>query len=248
MTPTTTLPAGEADEIVNRLRARQNEVQAFAGRGTIRINTRDNRHYFQVTTVAERPDRLRLQALDLMGRPAMTMTSSDNQLAYLDYGKAVLYQGPATEENFERLFPLGLTVTDLITLLSGGQPLSKYETAKLETVSEPGRKIWRLSLFRPAGGYVERIYLQPDDLTVLRAEIGPPGKGPIYRLEYDQYETVDQRNVPHRVKVADLESGTEMIVEYEEVKVNPTLPSKLFILTAPPGVRVAPISGEDAPL
>jgi hypothetical protein len=248
LTPKPTKPDTGADEIVDRLRKRQAEVKTFAGRGTIRIKTRDNRHYFQVTTVAARPGRLRLQALDFMGRPAMTMAADANQLGYLDYRKAVLYNGPATEENFNRLFPLGLSVSDLITLLGGGQPLSKYETASLETVREPGRQLWRLSLFRPHGGYVERLYLKPDTLEVVTAEIGPPGKGPLFRLEYDQYKTVNHMNVPHYVRVADLESGTEMTVEYQEVKVNPTLPSNLFVLTAPPGVRVAPISGQDAPL
>ena len=183
-----------------------------------------------------------------MGRPAMTMAADAKQLGYLDYRNAVLYNGPPTEENFNRIFPLGLSVADLITLLSGGQPLSKYETARLETVREPGRQLWRLSLFRPNAGYVERLYLKPDTLEVVTAEIGPQGKGPLFRLEYDQYKNVSQMNVPHHVRVADLESGTEMIVEYQEVKVNPTLPSKLFTLSAPPGVRVAPISGQDAPL
>jgi hypothetical protein len=243
-----TKPDTEADEVVDRLRQRQAQVQTFAGRGAIRIKTRNNQHYFQVTTASERPGRLRLQALDFMGRPAMTMAADATQLGYLDYRNAVLYNGPATEENFNRLFPLGLGVTDLITLLSGGQPLSKYKTARLETVREPGRQLWRLSLFRPGGGYVERLYLKPDSLEVVSAEIGPPDKGPLFRLEYNQYKTVSRHSIPHYVRVADLESGTEMIVEYKEVKVNPTLPSKLFVLTAPPGVRVAPISGQDAPL
>ena len=236
-----------ADGLAARLRQKQKDLVRFAGKGSIEYHHGQAKYRFDFMVAAVRPDRLRLQAFDVVGRPVLTMTTDGERIDYLDYSEKKFYSGPATPDNFERLLPLGLKVSETITLLSGGQPLSAYEEARLEAETALGRETWRLSLFRTGQKQVERLWLPPNSLEVSRAEVGPPDKAPQFRLTYSDYrDTPDKPGVPlpFHIEAADRIGRDELIVDYQEIRYNPELNQNLFIQTPPPGLTAEPIPGD----
>lgn len=232
-----------AADIIQTLRKSQSEMNSFAGKGGINIQTADNQHYFQMMVAVQRPKSLRLQAFDFLGRPAMILIINEDELSYLDYGKSILYKGPATYENINKFLPLGLKVDDVITLLSGGQPLSAYRGIDVKKTQQLGQEVWQVTLLRTEKDLAETIWVRPDDLRIDRVEVGPRESRPTYSLDYAKYKQIvnDGRQTPHFIKASDLKSGTQLTITYDEVKVNPELPETLFILKPPAGVRVESI-------
>ncbi|MEW5722803.1 MAG: DUF4292 domain-containing protein [Thermodesulfobacteriota bacterium] len=237
------LPAPET--VVERLRERQDLVRTFAGRGSIKLKRDKSEHYLEVMVAAARPDRLRLQGFDFMGRPVLILAVDDKTLSFLDYRQARLFQGPATPENLSRFLPLGLSLPEVVALLSGGQPLAAYDRASLEARREVGGATWVLSLFRPRGDWVEKVWLTPGGLQVSRVELGHRGEKADYRLDFADYRTVEGRppaeTAPFQIKAADVQSTRELIISYTEVSLNPELPATLFQLEPPAGVVVEPL-------
>jgi len=232
------LPPAEA--LVNALRQNQARLQSFAGRGRLRFKDPWSHYSFDVTVAAVRPDRLRVQAFDLMGRPVMTLTANHEELSLLDYRQAVLYRGAATPENLSRFLPFNLRLEDVITLLAGQKPLGPFIRAEVELDRDFSGNYWRLDLVRPDGQLVDRIWMAPHSLTISRSEIGPPRQEPWFRLEFSDYQDLAGQATPFRIFLADLKNKAETSVLYEEFRIDPALPETLFSLTSPPGIKVAP--------
>lgn len=232
----------EAELLVDRLRQKQNLIRTFAGKGAITFNNPERRHYFEAMVLAERPGRLRLQAFDALGRPALTLTVNDEEINYLDYRAPKLYRGKATYENLSRIMPLGLNVSELITLLAGGQPLSLYERASLEKTTELGQDILLLSLQRPGGRYIEKMWLDKD-LKVKRMIVDEKGASEAFKLKYDKYNLVDEHYAPYHIHVMETAGKNELTINYDEVRINADLPSSSFTIKVPPGMTPEPLSG-----
>ncbi len=241
--PETPLPDVEA--VVALLRGRQNSVRSFAGRGSLQVKSPGSDYHLDMTVVAVRPDRLRLQAFDFMGRPVMLLTTDGDRLGFLDYRDEKMYQGAATPENFRRFLPLELSVPDVITLLSGGAPLSEYSRAALLRDPEPGRDRWRLNLLRPGGYFQESVWVSPPGTRLEKVEVAPPGEDAWMTLEYSGYAPADGWDSPHVLHMADHKARTGINIRYEEIRINPDLPGTLFNPPVPAGVQVLPIPDDD---
>ena len=244
LTPRKTESLLEAESLVRRLRARQARIRTFAGRGGMTFQQPDRKYYFDVTVVTARPDRLRIQAFDFMGRPVLIMTVNSQELSLLDYRAEVYQHGPPTQENVNRFLPLGLTVPALISLFSGGQPWPAYDRAAIHRERTLGRDTVVLSLLRPDGGWVERIWLSDPELRVDRVEMAPEGGQVEYALELSGYgspEGAGDEAVPRNIRARDLQADSTLMIEYKEVRVNPDLPETLFTVKPPPGVTVEPM-------
>jgi hypothetical protein len=245
--PLTPTPSPEAlppaEGLVQTLRQQQDQVRSFAGRGRLRLKTRRSQYHFEVMLAAVKPSQLLLQAFDPMGRPALTMTANTEEIVLLDYQAERFYRGEASAENFDRLLPLGVGVSDLINLMSGGQVLGEYGKVSVEPAGSGEEPLWRLSLIRPGGARVERLWLRPPGLLVAMAEMGPTVGDPEYRLGFEDYRQFEGGTAPFEIHLSALADGTDLTINYKEIKINPELPDKIFQLTPPAGLAVEPIPG-----
>ncbi|MBF0529553.1 MAG: DUF4292 domain-containing protein [Deltaproteobacteria bacterium] len=240
--------APTTDELINRIRAESASLKTFAGRGSIKINDRERQHYFEVMVAAAQPDRLRLQAFDFIGRPILTIITGGDQLRYLDYRQAKLVYGQATPENLRRMLPVAMQVPELVGILSGIPIVPVHERAEVNLDRTTGPETWIWSLFLPGGKWVDRFRLTRADNLIRQVDRGPVDGQSVLRLEYGNFKPVsetDGRQTPYHVSAADLKTQTELIIDYTEVKINPSLPEGLFTLPAPPGVKVEPIPGAE---
>ncbi|MBU2549262.1 MAG: DUF4292 domain-containing protein, partial [Proteobacteria bacterium] len=144
-------PLPGAAALVEHLREEQGRFTGFAGQGRIDLKDDRSQYHFKAMVAAVRPDRLRIQAIDVMGRPVLTLTVHGDTLQFLDYREEKMYQGKATRRNLNRFLPLGLDTADVITLLSGGQPLRSHDRAIVERDSGPGPAYWILNLVQGEG-------------------------------------------------------------------------------------------------
>ena len=50
--------------------------------------------------------------------------------------------------------------------------------------------------------------------------------------------------VPYLIKMTDIQAESELVVTYEEVKIDPELPAGFFTIEPPAGVESGPITAE----
>lgn len=237
-------PLPSPDSLALRLRERQAAIQSYAGQGRLRIKSPGSLYTFDLMVAAVRPDRLRLQAFDFMGRPVLTLITDGREMSLMDYRNSTMYRGAATSENLQRLIPVDLELAQIVTLLSGGQPLSQYVRGDVERKTEMGQEMWRLTLFRPGGDLVERVWLTPPQLRVNRVEVGPAREDAWFQLDFSEYRDVAGLPAPFHIMMADRKAQTEVTVDYEEFRINPPLPETLFLTPLPQGVKVVPFQGK----
>ena len=244
--PVTPLPLPRAETLVQRLRQRQAMIRGFIGQGRLQFKNQRSRYSFDLTVAAMRPDRLRLQTYNFLGRPVMTLTVNQKELSLLDYRKATLYRGPPTRGALGRFLPLDLNISEIISLLGGAHPISSFDQADVyrDTEVELGREYWRLSLVRPGGQVVERIWMVPPHLRVSRVEIGPPGEDALFRLNFSDYHDVADLAMPFQIFVEDLKARNEFTIDYEELQIYFTLPDRIFSLPLPSGFKAVPFPNQ----
>ncbi|MDY6851277.1 MAG: DUF4292 domain-containing protein [Thermodesulfobacteriota bacterium] len=223
-------------------------IQGFAGQGRLQFKNQRSRYSFDLTVAAMRPDRLRLQTYNFLGRPVMTLTVNQKELSLLDYRKATLYRGPPTRGNLGRFLPLNLDISEIISLLGGAHPISSFAQADVyrDTEFEIGREFWCLSLVRPGGHLVERIWMVPPHLRVSRVEIGPPNGDALFRLDFSDYRDVAGLAMPFQIFVEDLKARNEFTIDYEEFQIYSTLPDRIFSLPLPPGFKAVPFPDRES--
>ncbi len=233
-----------ADELVARLRQNETVIQRFAGRGGVRIQDKSGPHYFDMMVAVARPNKLRLVGYDPMGRPALTMTVDGREARILDHTQKSLRVGPASARNLDRFLPMGLGVSELVSLLSGGPVLGQLRRAKVEGGTELGREIWRLDISQADGKLDQSIWMTPPGNRLHRVEARVPGGAVSHRVEYRDHRDIEGRMIPFVVQMEDLTRGTTLTVTYKEVRINPELAPELFFVPAPPGVIQAPLEPE----
>ncbi len=238
-----TAPPPEAETLIQMLRQRQAQMKSFAGRGSMQFKSPGYNYHFDIMTASIRPNQVRLQAYDPLGRPALTMAANQKELSSLDYREAILYQGPATAENFGRFLPLGLGISDVITLFAGSPPMTPHIRATVKAKRLDNQDVWLLSLFKSGGRYVQRIWLTTTGSRALKAEIGPIDGKAILTFAFSSFQEQGGLAVPTIIQMSDIQEDAELIIKYQEIKVNPDLPENTFSIPTPPGVQVEPLPG-----
>jgi hypothetical protein len=232
--PPPDLSADPADLLaeVERTQARVERV-----RGEARVKITSPRGGGTVTqfVAAQRPDRLRLDALDFFGNPAAALVADGGRFALLDLRKGIYYRGAASPENLARLLPLAIPAEELVALLCGAAPIAPGRPAAVE----PGDGVLRLTI--EAADRVQRLdvgagaAVHASKVTALPGLPPPPGG---YDLEFDRFRERGGRSFPGFVRLVAPGSEVTLELSWKEIEVNAVLPEDGFTLVPPPGARI----------
>ncbi|MBW2060972.1 MAG: DUF4292 domain-containing protein [Deltaproteobacteria bacterium] len=233
-------PLPEASALVDHFRAQQGRIKSFVARGRLRVESPQVNYQAKITLAAVRPARFRLTAIDFFGRSMMTLASNQGEIFFLDHSRARLYRGPISQGTLKRFLPFNLKISDIITFFVGGVILSSHQEAEVSRV-EPG--LWRLSLLGPNKATKERIYLDPLNRRVLRIEMSFKAEDGLMQIEFSDYRDLEGQEIPFHIRLTDRQEKAELILDYQELKLDFELPDRLFNLSAPPGVEVIDLPG-----
>lgn len=236
-------PVPPPDTVIDYYAQRQAQIQKFAGQG--RIYFKDDRLQYngESYVLAITPDSLKIRANDPMGRPVLTLSASGGNLSVLDHTKERLFQGAASRDNISRFMVIDFEIPDLITLLSGGQPLTSDGKATMEKVRESGQTLLLLTNITP--NMVQKIWLSPNGKEVRKASYEKTGKPGIINIEYTKYKDINGILMPHRIQVR--QGKSELTVEYSEVNFNnPKVTPELIPIKTQKTIRPEPIPGTRA--
>jgi hypothetical protein len=196
-----------------------------------------------------------------------TLTTGDRHFTLLDQRERKFYEGPATACNIARLTEVPIEPPVLVGLLGGQAPVLVHRDADLSMEwSKDGYYLIRVPSTRGASEEI-RIVPTPDDfqkpwsaqrMRVLDVRVAQQGIE-LYHAMLESHEWASTApaqvdpdgidppippsgpactvEVPRRIHIEVKESGGDLLLRYDDAKLNPPLPAGVFSQPVPAGVQ-----------
>jgi Domain of unknown function (DUF4292) len=226
-------------ELLAQVRAAQGRVRTVRGEARVRADGEGVKGAVRELVAAEKPDRLRVDALDFFGNPVATLAASGGRLALYDSRARVFYRGAATPRNLARLVPLPLPADALVTILCGSAPLLDGRAVR----AEPGKGFVALEL---EGDRRKQELEIGERAEVQRSTLSGDGG---YALRFENSRSRPGGRLPDDVRLRSDAPRVSIDLHWTDVEVNAGLDAGLFHLDPPRGARVVDLDagGGDVP-
>lgn len=217
---------------------------------------RDARVRGTVLMMAERPDRVRFDAMTQFG-PAAVLTSDGEAFALTDLRENRFFAGPTCAENIALLLGIPMEAEDIGRVLFGESPV----LVATERSVECDGGSYRVHLRAEDGARQELVYdvRQADVESApeaqrlrLRESVLHAADGSLFwRIRWDDHRFVpDPRSdasppegvsMPYRVQVELPAQGIDTLVRFERIEINVEIPEGAFTQDVRPGLSVEPV-------
>ncbi|GAB4210997.1 MAG: hypothetical protein OHK0013_32260 [Sandaracinaceae bacterium] len=217
---------------------------------------RDARVRGTVLMMAERPDRVRFDAMTQFG-PAAVLTSDGEAFALTDLRENRFFAGPTCADNIALLLGIPMEAEDIGRVLFGESPV--IEAAEREVSCDHGS--YRVTLRAADGARQTLVYdVRQSDLEGpieaqrlrLRESVLVGADGALsWRIRWDDHRfVVDPRSaaspqegvaMPFRVQVEIPAQSIDTLVRFEHIEINVDLPEGVFSQDVRPGLTVEPV-------
>jgi hypothetical protein len=213
-------------------------VRAIRAEARVDQHGKEGRVRGTVLMFVEQENRVRFDVMTQFG-PAVILTSNGKRFAYSDLRKSRFIEGSTCPENIRRLLGISLSAKQITLLLLGKTPVIENATSNIVCTSDGYYRI----TFIAADGFRQEIDLEPYEsdinappakqrLRLLRSEVfGPKGKSK-WRVTYDDYSAISIGNakidMPFRVRIEQPAIGTDTLVRFKKIDLNPKIPVQAF--------------------
>jgi hypothetical protein len=219
----------------------------------------DRRVRGTILMLLERPDRVRIDAMTQFG-PAAILTSDGPTFALTDLREERFLFGPTCPENVERLIGIPLGAPEVAQLLLGEGPrLAAAEDALAAAAGTIVCEGGTYRMTRRAGGRVQVLELEVDSgdaqkppeeqrLRLRRTEVRGPDGSLEWRVQWDDYRVVEDAAahaapgvsiaMPFRIRFEHPARGTDTLIRFASIELNPDVPSDAFVQRPRPGLAV----------
>lgn len=229
--PAARMPA--FDDALGHLKNRKEKLVSFAMQGEMEVFTPTEELYGDHHIEAMAPDRIRAEIIGPFGRPVLRLSVDSMRLMVLDYRANRAFRGRASRENLARFLGLYLSPHEIYALLTGSVPLSACSFGKLTRAADPEQA--RLFCFSPNGKKMGSLLLGLPDMRVLAGDLG--GNAGKVDCRFSDFVPIKGMLVPKRLIVSDT-YGRKVILDNQEVLINPPLRADAFSFDIPPEVEV----------
>ncbi len=213
---------------------------------------REGRVRGNVLMFMERPDRVRFDAMTRLG-PAAILTSDGERFQLLDMRESRFLEGPTCPSNIARLLGLAMRGEDVARFLVGDAPRVAGEASSLAVI----RGGYRVTLGEEGEvRQVLTVHVHEDDLErapeaqrlrLVKVETFDAAGEPLWRAAFDDHREVRSEagevfTLPFALQFEDLRREAEVVVRFEEIAVNVSVPEGAFSQPVPGGLRPETVS------
>ena len=226
-----------AEELLGRLKARQEQVQSFQSKGRI-IYLSPQQNYSGTALLRGRlPASLKVDVLDFLGRTILSFATDGAEVKVLSPRENKLFQGPATSRNLAAFIPPAVSLPQTLRLLVGTLPLSQGPPQNFEYEAATGR--YRLE-WRQGEALTERLWVTAQGLYPVQEEWFGGGAEPRFTAELADFGALAP-DLPKKITLKTTTPKMELSLTYGDLKLNPTLTPADLTLASPPGVISVPL-------
>ena len=226
------MTAADPGRIIEKIELLESGVRSVKGLARVRIATAADKVSYTQVTVAERPNLIRLEALNPFGSTVGFISSDGTHIYIISSGERGVYDA-GEEFDLSYVYPgldIRITAESLVNLVTGRLPYSIYESPVKPTVSADSGMI-KLTWSGVNAGGDNALWVNKDNYRVEKAEF-TLSNGERASVLYEYFDgLVDGHYFPRKI---DFDAGgLSIAIVYEPgVELNGGVDRSLFIPTA----------------
>jgi hypothetical protein len=239
-------PIVDAGLAVTRAEAGVSGLRAL--RAEARVDQRGQRGRVRGTVLmfVERTPRVRFDVMTQFG-PIAILTSDATRFAYSDLREKRYLTGLTCPKNIARLLGVPLSVEETARFLLGATPLLATGAQQVVWNADGFYRVTRRG--SDAGRQELDLAVYPEDMALpaaqqrlylLRSELYAASGKTTWRVTYDQHQSLHSGGTevlaPYRVRVEEPASGSDTIIRFKEIVLNPKIPDQAFTQTLRAGM------------
>jgi len=205
----------------------------------IKVESPDKRFSVKEIVIAKRPRCLRLETLSPLGHTAFFVVTDGRELFLFSPSENKFYQGMASAKNMSLLFPLCLSLEEIVSIMLGNIPLIDYDSEQVKCQVKGDFCVLRLST--RDGSFKQVLKVSLYGQKVIESETYREGEGLFLSAKCRYYEKLGEGLFPKEISVSMPRDKTKIMVSYKRIEslseINPTQ----FRLTPSQGVEVIPL-------
>jgi len=202
------------------------ELTAIKGLMHIQIQARGDRMGGRVAWAAVLPDRLRLEWLNPLGQPLVSLAGDGRAITLYSFADKQFHHFPQTPRALERLTRIPIGIEDLIVILAGRPPLPDHVAARTVSPNRCGVALesrWHLPVAE----------LQSDNCDRLDAMVIYDRNGDLqYHIQWLQWQKVAAHTLPREIRLTS-GAGDSVALTMERVWIDAPMPPETFVVAPP---------------
>jgi hypothetical protein len=218
----------EVASILLNLSQANADLLSFKGTGKLKLRQGDSVQVVRAAWTGSRPDKIRIVIQGVTGVPVAGMAADGNWLYLMSYSQDSYYKEEVHNPNLKKLVSVSVTAADVISLLSGVIPIRQYLSSALMPL--PAGSGYVLSLMGKRGVEIEKIYLNPTRMQVLKIEMFTPEGQPAFRVEFSGESEADGFRIPERFVFSN-DDGTGFQLDVDNFWPNSPVSPDIFVIT-----------------
>jgi hypothetical protein len=214
--------------IIEKVELLESGVRSLKALARVRIETHSDKVSYTQVTVAERPDLIRLEALNPFGTTVGFISSDGRHIYIISSGESGVYDA-GEEFDLSYVYPgldIRITAESLVSLVMGRLPYRIYETESEPAVASDAGMI-KLTWSNGSSGGEDTLWVNGDNYRVEKAEFSMENGGRAL-LNYEYFDgLVDGHYFPRKI---DFDTGgLSITIVYEPgVELNGGVDKTLF--------------------
>ena len=226
------ITGADAGNIIERVELFENGISSVKGLARVRIKTAADKVSYTQVTIAEKPNLLRLEALNPFGSTVGFISSDGTHIYIISSGERGVYDA-GEEFDLSYVYPgldIRITAESLVNLVMGRLPYRIYETTEKPAIEADSGMI-KLTFRDVKSGAENMLWVNHENYRVEKAEFSL-GNGERASLLYEYFGgLVDGHYFPRKI---DFDTGmlSITIVYEQDVELNGGVDRALFTPTA----------------
>jgi hypothetical protein len=221
----------ESAQLIEAMRQRRDRLRSVRALARVNYAGPEGKQGFEEAVLVQRPDRLRLETLTMLGA-ILIVTANDREMIGYYPREGVMVRGRASKENLLRYTQIPLELDEITALLAGLPPVAP---------SAPYRQEGNVLTFSPNG-------IKRDTLTFASKDAVPTkwerfnGNGAVEIMaQFADYIATPAGLFPSRIYVEAPAQNRKLDIRFQEPELNGAIPAESFSQTTPPHVQEIPI-------
>jgi hypothetical protein len=221
----------EAAEIIDAISQRQDQFRSLRALARVDYLGPDGKQGFQEAVHVQRPDRLRLETLSMLGA-ILIVTVNDKEIVGYHPREGLFLRGERTKRNLFRYTQIPLELDEITMLLVGLPPVD-------------AKSVWRQEgsglIFLANGQKKDLVAFESAQAVPTRWERFDDAGAVALSARFSDYRTTPHGLFPSRILIEAPAQGRKLDMRFEEPELNAALPADLFSQQKPLHAQELPI-------
>lgn len=210
------------------LRQKNVKLTTFKGTGKITIYGKKKKIISQIAWIGAVPDRFRILIRNITGPPLASFAGDGKWIYLFLHHRGKFYKKRSKNLNLDHFIPIPVKIIDMVTVLSGRIPVTKYDTSQLLRIKDSGYVL----ILSKNGETVRKFYLDADKINVRKVEFFNTSGSLTYRVNFEKFKNIDGYQIPFYMGFSD-DKGSGFKLEIDRYWANVDVSSSMFVLSKP---------------